>query len=218
MSGPRVRRRGDARGGLPSRLPAGERILWQGGPDWRVLARRVLHVRGVAAYLALMLCWFAVGDYSPAHAGRTGAGLLCLAVLAVGAIGLLMLFAWLLARTTTYTLTDQRVILRYGIALTMSINLPLRLVAAASVRLSKDGSGEIPLSMIGRQKLGYGVLWPHVRPWRLSQPEPMLRALPQAAVVAGLLADALAATAVPAAAEPAEPVMAAVRVPEPVAA
>lgn len=194
MSGPRIRRRGDGRGGLPSRLPANERILWQGSPDHRVLARRVLHVRKVAFYLALMLCWFAVSDYGADHAGRTLAGFACLALLAAAAIGVLILFAILMARTTTYTLTNQRVVIRYGIALTMSINLPLRLVEQASLRLLSGGCGDIPMAMIGRQKLGYAVLWPHARPWRLSKPEPMLRAVPDAVHVAGLLADALAAT------------------------
>ena len=47
--------------GLPERLPAGEHLLWQGTPDWRVIARRVFHVNKVAAYFALMLGWrFAV--------------------------------------------------------------------------------------------------------------------------------------------------------------
>ncbi len=195
MSGPTIRRRGDHLGGLPSRLPPGERILWQGKPDWRVLARRALHVRGLAFYLGLMLCWFAVADFRPSNAGRTAAGVCCLAVMGIAALGLLVLFAWLLARSTVYTLTDQRLVLRFGIALSMSVNLPLRLIDSASLRVWADGTGDIPLAVSGRQKLGYAVLWPHSRPWRLSQPEPMLRAVPNAAEVARLLSEALAGTA-----------------------
>ena len=41
--------------------------------------------------------------------------------------------------------------------------------------------------------MAYSNLWPHVRPWHLSKPEPMLRDLPKAAQVARLLGDALAA-------------------------
>ncbi len=195
MTGPIIRRRGDRLGGLPSRLPPGERILWQDRPDWRVLARRALHVRGLACYLGLMLCWFAVADFRPSNAGRTLAGVLCLAVMGVAALGLLVLFAWLLARSTVYTLTDQRLVLRFGIALSMSVNLPLRLIDSASVRVWPDGTGDIPLAVAGRQKLGYAVLWPHARPWRLGQPEPMLRAVPEAAKVARMLSETLARTA-----------------------
>lgn len=200
---PVIRRRGDLLGGLPGRLPAGETVLWQGRPDARILALRVLHVRKVAIYLGLMLAWFAIADFAPSHWERTLAGLLCLTLMAGVAISALILFAVLVSRSTVYTLTDRRVVLRIGIALTMSINLPLSLVDSASVRIARDGSGNIPLSMHGRQKLGYAVLWPHVRPWRFNQPQPMLRALKDAANVAALLSEALAAT-VPAgaAAEP----------------
>ncbi len=36
--------------------------------------------------------------------------------------------------------------------------------------------------------LGYLVYWPHVRPGRVARPQPMLRAVPNAADVAALLA------------------------------
>jgi len=39
--------------GLPGDLPPGERILWQGAPDWRVLCRTALHPGWVAGYFAL---------------------------------------------------------------------------------------------------------------------------------------------------------------------
>ena len=31
--------------GLPEPLPRGERLLWQGAPDWRVMAREAMHLR-----------------------------------------------------------------------------------------------------------------------------------------------------------------------------
>ncbi len=47
----------DAAPGLPEPLPAGERILWQGGPQWGAVAVRILHVRAVALYFAVLLAW-----------------------------------------------------------------------------------------------------------------------------------------------------------------
>jgi hypothetical protein len=40
--------------GLPAMLPAGERLLWQGTPNWRGLAVRSYHVRKIAAYFAFL--------------------------------------------------------------------------------------------------------------------------------------------------------------------
>ena len=34
--------------GLPERLPATEKILWQGSPDARALARSAFHIRKLA--------------------------------------------------------------------------------------------------------------------------------------------------------------------------
>ena len=41
--------------GLPEPLPRGERLLWQGAPDWRVLAVAAFHIRKLAIYFAAML-------------------------------------------------------------------------------------------------------------------------------------------------------------------
>jgi len=55
-----------------------------------------------------------------------------------------------------------------------------------------DGTGDIPLTMIGADRIAYLNLWPHARPWRIARPEPMLRAIPDAARVGEILSGALA--------------------------
>ena len=54
--------------------------------------------------------------------------------LALVAVGLPALLAWLYARTTVYTITNRRVVMRFGVALPMSLNLPFRMVAAAGLQ------------------------------------------------------------------------------------
>ena len=46
----------------------------------------------------------------------------------------------------------------------------------------------MPLTLLGAPKLGYLALWPHARPLRIARPRPMLRAVPDAASVAALVA------------------------------
>ena len=43
--------------GLPEPLPKGERMLWQGSPEWRILARDALHTRQLSIYFAVLLGW-----------------------------------------------------------------------------------------------------------------------------------------------------------------
>lgn len=171
--------------GLPGDLPEGETILWQGSPDWRTFARSALHTRWIAGYFAAMAL-FAIASGSMAGlVAMTVGGALCLALLA--------LFAVMVARTTVYTITNRRVVLRVGVALNKCFNLPLKHIGAANLRPQAAGHGDISLVLAGKHRLGYAVLWPHVRPLRFSQPEPMLRALPDAAATAELLARACAA-------------------------
>ena len=183
--------------GLPEHLPPGERILWQGSPAWRTVAVRALHARKVVAYFALLAAWgFAaslLADGAPPRAALLAvAGVI---PLTLGALALLGLYAWLVGRTSIYTITNRRVVMSFGVALPMTVNVPFRIVASAGLRTDPDGAGDIPLALNGRDKLAYLALWPHARPWRVSRPEPMLRAVPEAAKVAGILGGALAAAA-----------------------
>lgn len=188
--------------GLPEPLPPGETILWQGSPRWTALALRPLHIRTVALYFGALLVWRAAAGVAD---GETPAGAivsaLSIAPIAVAGIGLLALFAWLIGRTTVYTITNRRIVMRFGIALPMSVNIPFAIVGSAALRPYADGTGDIPLALTGDRKMPYILLWPHARPWRLSRVEPMLRTVPEAAHVAQVLRGALAEAA-PVAARP----------------
>ncbi len=173
--------------GLPEDLPDDEHIVWQGSPDWRVFARSALYTRWVAGYF-LLLAAFAFASGGVGGAIATGlAGLVALALLAG--------FAVLVAKTTVYTITNKRIVFRIGIALNKCINLPLKVIGAADLRSHGAGYGDIAVSLTAAHRLGYAVFWPHVRPFHFRQPQPMLRALPQAEHVARLLAESCAAIA-----------------------
>lgn len=186
--------------GLPQALPAGERILWQGSPDPGALARRAYHLRKVAAYFAIVaLAQFASAQADGQTLRESLAGLATLAAMAGVALGLIAAIARMAARSAVYTITDRRVVMRVGIVLTMTFNLPFSRIVAAGMRVHPDGTGDLPLTLAAGERIGFWHLWPHARPWRLAQAEPMLRCVPDAARVGRLLAQAWSsATGVPA--------------------
>lgn len=186
--------------GLPERLPAGERLLWQGSPDWKALARRAFHVRKIALYCGILLAWRVTADlWDGVAAGTMIASVASLLPLALAAVALPTLLAWLFARSTVYTVTSRRVVMRFGVAFPMVLNLPFKVVGDAGLKTYADGTGDLPLALTGRDQIGYLHLWPHARPWRFAPAEPMLRAVPDAARVGAILAEALTAAAAPAA-------------------
>lgn len=190
--------------GLPGLLPPGETLLWQGSPDWRRLARDAFHIRLVAAYFGALLSWATVDTL--AGSATSPIGIATTAALGGACLVLLAGLAMLSARTTVYSITSKRVVLRFGMALPKCVNLPFAAIQTARLAANPDGTGNIALALTGKG-LGYAVLWPHARAWQLARPEPMLRAIPDVERVAGLLADACSAVApmrreMPAAAEP----------------
>ena len=185
--------------GLPERLPANEHILWQGSPDVGAMARRVFHIRKVAFYFAVLLAAHVANllwsGSSAVQALMSLRWLLPLAVLGLGAVYVL---ARMTAKTTVYTLTDKRIVMRVGIVLTITFNLPLSALTSAGLHLydksadktSPEGFGDITLALGGQVRIAWFQLWPHARPWRFNKPEPMLRAVPNAQAVSDQLSAA----------------------------
>jgi Bacterial PH domain len=178
--------------GLPGHLPPGEHLLWQGAPRWQTVARTVYHVRRVALYFAILMA-FGVGMVLWEGHGALSAvrPLLLLAPMAFVATGILTLMSWLTERTTVYSITNRRVVMRFGIALPITLNLPFSRIGGAALKLQADGSGDIPLDLATNDRVAYLVLWPHARPWRVAKPEPMLRCIPRGAEIAKILASAM---------------------------
>lgn len=177
--------------GLPERLPASERMLWQGSPQAWSMALHVFHVRKIAIYFAILMAIAAIAEFSSGGGFADALGAISwLALLGGVAVGLLTYLARLSAQSTIYTITDKRVVMRVGIVLTLTFNLPLNRISAAGFRPFTDGSGDIAITLAGNDKIAYVHLWPHAKPWRYSQPEPMLRCVAHADQVAKILVDA----------------------------
>jgi len=176
----------EAAPGLPEPLPRGERMLWQGTPDWKRLAIHAFHVRKLAIYFSVMLVlqWLYLLGEPNAALLRPMAISSSMALLT---LVLLTTIAWFSAKTTLYTMTDRRVIMRVGIVLTLTFNLPLKQIAAASIKPHAAGFGDIALALKGNDRIAWLNLWPHARPWQVKRPEPSLRCVPDAAAIAARL-------------------------------
>lgn len=198
--------------GLPEALPEGERLLWQGKPDWRSMTRHALHSRKLAIYFAGILAYYVV--YKLASGAAVGDVALSFVQFA-GVVGVLMamlpLYAWGASRATVYTITDRRVVMRFGLVVPVTFNLPFRKIASAGLNAFADGTGDVAILLESTERIGYFILWPHARPWRMKQAEPALRCIPDAERVARTLARALAGSAAMPVSAVASPVASGVR-------
>jgi hypothetical protein len=186
--------------GLPARLPQGERIVWQGAPDARVVLRRLLRARLVAAGFALMALWsVALGLEAGENAVKLIARIAFAAAGAAIVMGMLWLYARAVARTSLYTVTNRRIVMRIGVAISASFNLPFTQVVEAGFREADDGTGDIALSLSAGHGLSSAVFFPHQKGAIWRKLEPQLICLGDVRTAAAILAAQIQAHAAAAA-------------------
>ena len=176
--------------GLPEALPEDEHILWQGSPDPKRLAKDAWGLNWVIGYFVVLILWRVGASSASVPFSEAMVHSVPFVLAALAAIGIIMLIAYVQAKSTVYTLTNKRVAMRIGAALTMTLNLPYLCIGNADAAIRKSGLGTITFELTGDTRLSYLMTWPHVRPWYMARTQPAFRSIPDAARVAEIFADA----------------------------
>jgi len=179
--------------GIAHPLPPDEHLLWEGAPSPGLVARHVFHRWLVIGYFAIVTGWWFVQTIGTVETDAFLPMLGMRLILAAIVLGTVEFLARTVAATTVYAITSKRLVLKIGMVLPMSINLPFRVVQDAGVGLFRDGSGQISLSLVSGHRLAYIALWPHCRVFSINKPQPMLRGLSEPDKVAAILRDAIIA-------------------------
>lgn len=159
-----------------------EEVLWRGKPEPFRHAAAAFHTNSVAIYFTVLS---AIGLATDGWGSA-----LTLAVMGLMAYAILLAIGVYSARHSAYILTNHRLMILAGLAVEKRVSIPLKRVANAKLRSRSKGHGDILLELNGKHQLGYLLLWPHVRSFRVWKPQPLLRAVPDAATVAQKLASA----------------------------
>ncbi|MBS1302288.1 photosynthetic complex putative assembly protein PuhB [Loktanella sp. SALINAS62] len=176
--------------GLPEALPRDEVILWQGRPMARRLAVEAFKVRWIMGYFVALAAWRAIVSTAEVPLGTAllyGSPFVLLGLIVCA---ILYGLAWIQSRATVYTLTNKRVAMRIGAALTMTLNLPYVEIESADLDLRPAGSGTLAFQLPADTRLSYLMSWPHIRPGRINRTQPALRCIADAAKVADIFTDA----------------------------
>ena len=176
--------------GLPEALPKDEHILWQGRPSARRLAVEAFRVRWVMGYFLLLAGWRTVVSTTEVSLGTALVHGSPFVLLGLFVCAILYGLALVQSRSTVYTITNKRVGMRIGAALTMTLNLPFVEIESADLDLRKGGTGTLAFRLPEDTRLSYLMTWPHLRPGHITRTQPALRAIPDAEAVARLFAEA----------------------------
>ncbi|MEL6746494.1 MAG: photosynthetic complex putative assembly protein PuhB [Pseudomonadota bacterium] len=178
--------------GLPEHLPEGEDLLWQGKPTPMKFARRAMRLNWLVGYFGFLLAWCAATTVYDGHSFASFV-LEALAVSVAGAavVGFFAWFGHATAKHTIYTITSRRLVVRHGIVMPMTVNIPFSQLRSAQLRSFGDGTGDIVVTPNFDARVPYLAISPHCRPLTAMHPEPMLRSVPHAQSVAALLSRAM---------------------------
>lgn len=174
--------------GLPRGIPSDAEVLWRGRPNFEAVAIEVCRMRIVAIYFAVLIATDAVlawiDGWSRLVALESESKLLLLAALTLATLAVI---AYAICRTTRYVLLDRCLVMRFGVALSATLVIPLAAISEVGLRVGPRG-GDVAVGLAQGQNVAYFKLWPHARPGRWIAAQPMLRGLKDAGVIAPMLA------------------------------
>ena len=131
---------------LSENLPNGEQLIWQGQPERHALATRAMYLKYIAFYLVALIAARTGYLVVAGEPVATWSGMLIWQMLASAFVMLLIVgLAAVYSRTTRYSLTNERLIIKTGAAITIHINLPLQQIIGADLREYSDDTGDITL-------------------------------------------------------------------------
>ena len=175
--------------GFPEALPTSEKVLWQGKPCARLIAKRIFFLPYLFFYFLALSLLSLVVDSEIVTIHSFFVNFLSYMSLGLVAIFLLLSISFLISSTTVYSITDKRIVMRIGIVLNLSLNIPFSKIQSAEAKEYSDNSGDISIELTPENKIAYLHLWPHCRPWFLSSPRPRLSCLKDVETVAHFLTN-----------------------------
>ena len=175
--------------GFPESLPVSEKVLWQGSPCAWLIARRIFFLPHLFLYFLILSFLTLTVNSDVLTLKDLLVKFLSYMSLGMVAIFLLLAISYLISSTTVYSITDKRVVMRIGIVLNLSLNIPVSKIQTAAFKAYPDKSGDISLNLVPENKIAYLHLWPHCRPWFFSSPRPRLSCLKDVEVAACCLAS-----------------------------
>ena len=93
-----------------------------------------------------------IGGEAPLHAVQS---VLSVTPIALAAVGILAFLAWLNSRTTVYTITNRRVVMRFGAAIPKAINIPFGIIESAAIKPLAGDGGDIALVLKAPNKIAF---------------------------------------------------------------
>lgn len=168
-------------------IPDGESILWKGKPSFWGFSWHFFGLKLIAIYLMILSVVFAarltVTDFYTAFAFDFLPFLLS----GILASCILMALAGIQSQSSVYIITENRVIIKSGAALSFLISMPFKKIKAVNLQKRNGSLGTISFELNAGKRVPYISCWPSVRPWKFKNTEPAFSCIENVDEVATIL-------------------------------
>ena len=168
-------------------IPEGESILWKGKPSFWGFSWYFFGLKLLAFYLIILSVVFAarltVTDFFTAFV----VDFLPFLLSGILTSCILMALAKIQSQSSLYIITENRVIIKSGAALSFLISMPFKKIKAVNLQKRKGSLGTISFELNSGKRVPYISCWPSVRPWRFKNTEPAFSCIENVDEVATIL-------------------------------
>jgi len=153
-------------------IPNGESILWKGRPSlwgfswnlfglkWITLYLSMLSIVSVARFFASDFYTAFYVDFLPFFLSGIFASIILIGLAAIQAY------------STVYIITENRVIIKTGAALSFLISMPFKKIKEVNLQKRGASIGTISFELFSKKRVPYISCWPSVRPWKFKKTQP----------------------------------------------
>ena len=168
-------------------IPNGESILWKGRPSlwgfswnlfglkWITLYLGILSVVSVARFFASDFYTAFYVDFLPFFLSGIFASIILIGLAATQTY------------STVYIITENRVIIKTGAALSFLISMPFKKIKEVNLQKRGASIGTISFELLSEKRVPYISCWPSVRPWKFKRTQPAFSCIGSVDEVATIL-------------------------------
>jgi len=168
-------------------IPNGESILWKGRPSlwgfswnlfglkWITLYLSMLSIVSVARFFASDFYTAFYVDFLPFFLSGIFASIILIGLAATQTY------------STVYIITENRVIIKTGAALSFLISMPFKKIKEVNLQKRGASIGTISFELFSKKRVPYISCWPSVRPWKFKKTQPAFSCVRSVEEVATIL-------------------------------
>jgi hypothetical protein len=153
-------------------IPDGESILWKGKPSLWGFSWNLFGLKWITFYLSILsivsIARFFASDFHTAFY----IDFLPFFLSGIFASIILIGLAAIQAYSTVYIITENRVIIKTGAALSFLISMPFKKIKEVNLQKRGASIGTISFELFSKKRVPYISCWPSVRPWKFKKTQP----------------------------------------------